>query len=149
MHRLPGETPFPETAARLQYHNDGFFPLRRNHSQLDFACLNIEHGIRRIPLREDNLLFRNLQRRIVLADLLEEGLWIKCRHRIDSHGLLPLKGEQADLVFGQEPYQARKKAIWSKLLSSQIPTLSSSRQSSSGKPCLLYRRSVQKKTCLL
>ena len=88
MHRLPGETPFSEVAAWLQDPNDGLFTLRRNHGQLHFARLDIEHGIRRIPLREENLLFRNLQRRFAIADLAEEGLGIKCRHQCDSHGPL-------------------------------------------------------------
>ena len=58
IYRLPGETPFPEKAAWLQYHDDGFFSLRRNHSQLDFACLDVEYGICRIPLREEILLLQ-------------------------------------------------------------------------------------------
>ncbi len=91
MHQLPGETPFPEKAASFQYRDDGFFTLRRDHGQLDFARLNIEHGICRIPLRKYTLLFRGLQRRFSGADLVEESLWIKRRHRFDSHGLLHLR----------------------------------------------------------
>ena len=88
MHRLPGETPFPEKAAWLQYHDDGFFTLWRDHTQHDFPRLDIEYGIRRISLREESLLLRRLQRRFAIANLLEEGLWIKRRHRYDSHGQL-------------------------------------------------------------
>jgi hypothetical protein len=80
MHRLPGETPFSEKAAGLQYPDDSFFTVWRDHAQHDFPRLDIEHGIRRIPLREENLLLRGLQRRFAIADLVEEGLWIKRRH---------------------------------------------------------------------
>ena len=58
---LPGETPFPEKAAWLQHRDDGFFALRRDHGQLDFARLDIEHGIRRIPLRKENLFLGGCQ----------------------------------------------------------------------------------------
>jgi len=86
MYRLPVEAPFPEKTAWLQDHDDGFFPLRRHHGQLDFARLNIEHGIRRILLRKEHLLLRGRQRRFGIADLGEEVLRIKSCHRCDSHG---------------------------------------------------------------
>jgi hypothetical protein len=100
---LAGETPFSEKTAWLQYRNDGLFTLRRNYTQLDFAHLDIEHGIRRIPLREDNLLFRDLQRRIAIADLIEEDLWVKRRHRCDSQA-------RALLLRGLDQIGARDKA---------------------------------------
>ena len=82
----PARPPFPEQTAWVQDHDDGFFPLRRHYGQLDFARLDIEHGIRRIPLREEHLLLRGRQRRFAIVDLGEEVLRIKRRHRCDSHG---------------------------------------------------------------
>src|SRR4029077_11867041 len=118
--------------------DDGFFPVRRDHAQFDFAHLKIEHGIRHIPLRKENLLLRALQRRFAIADLIEVGLRIKRRHRFNSHGqrfsrerwaklVLKTNGRYTDL-FNQtcsypphemryQPYPTRRKAIWSILLS--------------------------------
>jgi len=86
IHRLPGEATFSEKATATQYPNDGFFPLRRHHRQLDFARLDVEYGIGCIPLREEHLLLRARQRRVAIADLLEKVLRMKRRHRCDSHG---------------------------------------------------------------
>ena len=89
-HQLPSETFFPKKSARLQHRDDGFFPLWRDHGQRDLARLDIEDGIRRIPLRKENLLIRGRQRRFAAADLCEERLEIKRGEVFGSHRLSPL-----------------------------------------------------------
>ena len=68
-HQLPSETAFPEKAAGVHERDDGFFAPLRNHGQLDPACLDIEHGVRHIPLRKENLLFPAGQQRFASPDL--------------------------------------------------------------------------------
>jgi hypothetical protein len=59
-HQLPCQTPFPEKAALLQDCDNSLFALLRDDGELDQALLDIEYGIRRIPLRKENLLLRTL-----------------------------------------------------------------------------------------
>lgn len=67
--QLPGKTPFPKKDARLQYGDNGFFALLRDYGQFDLACQDIEHRLRRLSLRKDNLLLRKRQIRFTDGDL--------------------------------------------------------------------------------
>ena len=63
----------------LQYRDDGFFALSRHDRELDLALLDIEHGIGRIPLRKENLVFLALQSRSAVAGSCEKGHGIEWR----------------------------------------------------------------------
>ena len=73
--------------APFQHRDDGFFALLRDHGQLDLARLNIEHGIRRIPLRKENLLLGGRQSRFAVPQFAEEHLRIERRGSFACHGL--------------------------------------------------------------
>ena len=75
--QLPGETPFPKKVFGIQNRDDGFVALLRNHSKLDPAGLDIEHGIGRIPLREGQMLLRGSQRRFAVANSGKKGMGIE------------------------------------------------------------------------
>lgn len=77
----------PPKSARLQNGDDAFFALLRNYGQLDLACQDIEHRLRRLSLRKDNLPLRKGQIRFTAADLLEERLRIKPRLGFGFHNL--------------------------------------------------------------
>jgi hypothetical protein len=74
---MPGEAPFPKKVTPLQHRDNGFFALSGHDRELDLALLDIEHGIGRIPLRKENLVFLALQSRSTVAGLCQEGLGIE------------------------------------------------------------------------
>ena len=49
----------------------GFFALLRDHRQFHLACLDIEHRLCGIPLREDRVLLGGEQSGFPLADFAE------------------------------------------------------------------------------
>ena len=71
---LSGEAGFPKKATLLQNRDDGFFALLRDHGQLDLARLDIEHGLRRIPLRKENLFFGGVRLVLPLPTLVR-NVW--------------------------------------------------------------------------
>ena len=83
--RLSGEAGFSQKAALLQNGDDGFSALLRDHGQLDLATLDIEHGVRRIPLRIEKPASWGRQTRFAAPTLSEECLGIE---RQGSFGLL-------------------------------------------------------------
>ena len=84
--RLSGyEAGFPKKGTRFQNRDDGFFALLRDHGQLDLARLYIEHRLRRIPLRKDNLLLRGRQTCFAVSDFGEERLGIELRLLLSRH----------------------------------------------------------------
>ena len=62
-----------------------FFTLSRYDGELDLALLKIEHGIRRRPLREDDLPLAALDDRPSRAGFGEEGV------RVEAQAFLPLQ----------------------------------------------------------
>ena len=86
--RLSGEAGFPKKAPLFQNRDDGFFALLRDHGQLDLARLDIEHGIRRIPLRKDHVFVGGRQTCFASADFAEERLRIERRVRVRAIGFL-------------------------------------------------------------
>ena len=77
--RLSGEAGFPEKGPLFQNRDDGFFALLRDHGQLDFARLDIEHGIRRIPLGKDRVFVWRRQNGFASAHFAEERVRIEWR----------------------------------------------------------------------
>src|SRR6185295_5668178 len=76
-HNLPDEAGFTCKGLGLQNRDDGFFALWRDDRELDTTLLDIEHGIRFIPLRKENLVLTVLQGRFSATDLCEERLGVK------------------------------------------------------------------------
>src|SRR6185295_10879207 len=74
---LPDEAGFTCKGLGLQNRDDGFFALWRNDRELDTALLDIEHGIRYIPLRKESLVLSVLQGRFPVTDLCEELFGVK------------------------------------------------------------------------
>ena len=70
---LPREAPFPEKITLIQDRDHGFFPLPGHDRELNLACLDIEHGSGRIPLRKKHLVFLALQSRSTVAGLRQKG----------------------------------------------------------------------------
>src|ERR1700685_958608 len=52
---LPGQAPLSAEIVRTHDRNNGFLPLLGNDGDLDPALLDVEHRIRRITLRENNV----------------------------------------------------------------------------------------------
>jgi len=74
---LPGKTCFTEEVFRSKYCDDGFLPLPRDDGELDLAFLNIEDGIGRFSLREDDLAFAELTDAVAIPDKGEKRLRIE------------------------------------------------------------------------
>ena len=91
--RLSGEAGFPKKGPLFQNRDDGFFALFRDHGQFDLARLNIEHGIRRIPLRKDRVFLGGGQTRFPVTDFGEERLGIERRRLRACHERPPPTGE--------------------------------------------------------
>lgn len=53
-HRLTGKTSLAKEKTLAQDRRDGFFPTWRHGCELDFASLNVKHGIGRVALREND-----------------------------------------------------------------------------------------------
>jgi len=53
---LPGQASLAAEIARSKDRNDCFFPLLGNNGEFDLAVLDVEDSIRRLTLREDNLI---------------------------------------------------------------------------------------------
>ncbi len=105
--RLSGEAGFSKKSSPLQNRDDGFFALLRDHGQLDLARLDIEHGIRRIPLRKENLLLGGRQTRFVVHGFTEECLAIERRafvyhhspsSTVQSNGTSPAGDTEGDFI---------------------------------------------------
>jgi hypothetical protein len=75
--RLAGETRFTKKTRWVQNRDHRFFALLGHNGQLDLAILDIEDGIRRIPLGKNNVLLLGRENRLSATDLGEEGLEIK------------------------------------------------------------------------
>jgi len=67
-HVLPCETGFPEETPRLQDRNHRLFSLLGDDGQLNLTLLDIEHGIRRISLREHDLVLEGSEERFSIAN---------------------------------------------------------------------------------
>jgi len=53
---MSDEAGFSKKGATFKNRDNGFLAMLRDHGQFDLASLDIEHGVRRIPLRVDKLL---------------------------------------------------------------------------------------------
>jgi hypothetical protein len=72
--RLAGETRFTKKTRRLQNRDHRFCDLLGHDGQLDLASLDLEDGIRCIPLRQNNVLLLGLDNCFAAADLGEKDL---------------------------------------------------------------------------
>jgi hypothetical protein len=75
--RLARKTRFTKETRWFQNRDHRFFALLGYDGQLNLAILDIEDGIRRIPLRKNNVLLLGLEDRFAAADLSEEELEIE------------------------------------------------------------------------
>src|SRR6476659_5840738 len=64
---------FAKEIVRTKNCNDRFLTLRGNDRDLDLAFLNVEHGIRGLVLREDNVVLLVLNDAPTLASFGEKG----------------------------------------------------------------------------
>jgi len=81
----PTRQPSPKKLPVLQNPDDGFFPLLRDHGELDPARLDIEDSISRVPLRNDNLPLEGHQHGFPLADLSEKVLGVEPQRLFARH----------------------------------------------------------------
>ena len=72
--RLANEAGLHQKRPLAQHGDDGFFALLRHHGQLYLARLEIEHGIRRIPLRKDRVFLGDSQSGLPVSNLGEKCL---------------------------------------------------------------------------
>ncbi len=83
--QLPGETGLAEKFSFSQNRNDGFFALAGEHGELDVASQDIEHRVRRIPLRKEDLSLPAPQNLFPAIDLRQECLGVERRGAFASH----------------------------------------------------------------
>lgn len=83
--RLRGETAFAKKCIGLQNGNHAFLSAFGEDAQLDPARLEIEYGIRRIPLGKEGMFFVHAQKRFTAVDFREKRFWIKRRIGFRCH----------------------------------------------------------------
>ena len=79
---LPCEAAFTKKTTTLQDGHDGFFALLGHNRELDLALLQIKHGIRRIPLRKDNVVLSGFRIVFPLPTLVRKVLGLKGEVRL-------------------------------------------------------------------
>ena len=83
---LAGETPFAKEVTASEHGHHRRFPPFRDHRQLDLSSVNVEHGVRGIPLGEDDLLLPVRGDRSSGAGLRQERLRVELCSRLTPHG---------------------------------------------------------------
>src|SRR6476660_8814752 len=83
--RLAGQATFAAEFIRPEECDDGFLPLLGSDGDFDLAFLDVENGIRRVPLREDNPILAVPADAPSLADFSEKGFWIERRSLFNRH----------------------------------------------------------------
>ena len=93
--QVPGKAGFPKEAAALQNGHDSFFALLGHDGELDLAGLNVEHGIRCIPLRKDQLTLAGLQQRFAVANFARKVWGLNDVARLGATGFLQINALRA------------------------------------------------------
>src|SRR4029453_10706982 len=86
---LAGQAALAAELGRSEKCDDGLFPLVGNNGDLDLAFLDIEHGIRRVALREDDLILAIFGYASALADFGEKGFGIERHSSFGRHDTSP------------------------------------------------------------
>src|SRR5271154_3228954 len=88
------EASFAKELSGFEDSDYGFLALLGDNENLDPSLLNIEHGIRGVSLRKDDLVLVKFENGFALADLGEKEFWIKlafrrCWHEVLRRSIVP------------------------------------------------------------